>query len=518
LAAASVKKTVIQRIAFSSQSMFVQSLFTATNSIRMKKITLSIPEPCHEDWNDMTPSQQGRFCGSCQKDVIDFTAMTDDELFRFFATKKSTNVCGRTLIYQLNTPLAKPVEHKKSKFWYISYLTSLLLFFSKSDTKAQVKPQVTTAPVNNQVRLMGKVSRLPVAAEQSAGFVTGKVTDENGNPVPFASIDIKGGLSGVSADVQGNYKIKAKPGDVLTASAAGFESKTIHLTKVSTQNVILSRPERALQGEIMIVAGGISACSSDDYVTPDEPRHIAQLYVKDNGSNAPVANAQLGIVRNNQNRQKSRYTSSQGFYELRNIKESDTYTIMVSANGYKEQLVVINGDDFSKRKMEKIILMEKLDDQKIMEEVVVTTEIKESTTRSTVVPTLDEKVERTVIPDLAPMATLLIMTNVYRPFISKPIKKAQSKAIEVTASVTAYPNPVNLGSNITISTANIAAGDYTLSIMDVLGEKLYNTPVHLSKSSSSFTINTAHVKNPGIYVIEMISESGYKTACKLLVQ
>jgi hypothetical protein len=39
-----------------------------------KKFQLQIPEPCHEDWNKMTPVHKGRFCDSCEKAVVDFTA------------------------------------------------------------------------------------------------------------------------------------------------------------------------------------------------------------------------------------------------------------------------------------------------------------------------------------------------------------------------------------------------------------------------------------------------------------
>jgi azurin len=272
----------------------------------MKKITLSIPEPCHENWNNMTPSQQGRFCGSCQKEVIDFTAMTDDELFRFFASKTTQNVCGRTLPDQLNTPLAKPAEHKKKKFWYISYLTSLLLFFSKSETRAQAKTPVTVSPIAKPtVVVLGNMTRIPVKEEVIQDFVSGKVINENGTPVPFASITIKSGARATAADEYGNFKIKAKKGEVAAISAVGFNNKDFTIT-TGVQHIVLTRHRGTVEGKIVVTAGLIATCSSDDYVAPDEPRHIAQLYVKESGSNNPIANAQLTIVRNNQSKQKKR--------------------------------------------------------------------------------------------------------------------------------------------------------------------------------------------------------------------
>ena len=42
-----------------------------------KQTSLYIPKPCHEDWNKMTPTQQGKFCSSCSKQVIDFSLMSD---------------------------------------------------------------------------------------------------------------------------------------------------------------------------------------------------------------------------------------------------------------------------------------------------------------------------------------------------------------------------------------------------------------------------------------------------------
>ena len=35
-----------------------------------------IPEPCHENWNKMTPQEQGRHCAVCSKVVVDFTKKT----------------------------------------------------------------------------------------------------------------------------------------------------------------------------------------------------------------------------------------------------------------------------------------------------------------------------------------------------------------------------------------------------------------------------------------------------------
>ena len=46
-----------------------------------KPIAITIPKPCHEDWTSMTPTEQGKHCAVCSKEVIDFTAHTTTFIF-----------------------------------------------------------------------------------------------------------------------------------------------------------------------------------------------------------------------------------------------------------------------------------------------------------------------------------------------------------------------------------------------------------------------------------------------------
>jgi hypothetical protein len=56
-------------------------------------MNVRIDQPCSENWNKMTPEEKGRFCGKCQKSVVDFTRMRDHEIVDFL-TASSGNVCG----------------------------------------------------------------------------------------------------------------------------------------------------------------------------------------------------------------------------------------------------------------------------------------------------------------------------------------------------------------------------------------------------------------------------------------
>ncbi|MCJ8155735.1 hypothetical protein MKJ01_18425 [Chryseobacterium sp. SSA4.19] len=65
---------------------------------------LTIPKPCHENWDTMTPEEKGRFCSVCSKTVRDFTAAADEDLAEAFS-RPSGNVCGRFNASQLNRDL-----------------------------------------------------------------------------------------------------------------------------------------------------------------------------------------------------------------------------------------------------------------------------------------------------------------------------------------------------------------------------------------------------------------------------
>lgn len=65
---------------------------------------ITIPKPCHENWEMMAHEEKGRFCSVCSKTVYDFTALSDQELINAFPDQEE-NVCGRFNEFQLNRDL-----------------------------------------------------------------------------------------------------------------------------------------------------------------------------------------------------------------------------------------------------------------------------------------------------------------------------------------------------------------------------------------------------------------------------
>jgi TonB-linked SusC/RagA family outer membrane protein len=81
-----------------------------------------------------------------------------------------------------------------------------------------------------------------VLAFAQSRVVTGKVTDESGNPVAFASITVKGTKTGTIADANGAYSIKVTPNTILVISGASFKDIEV---PVGTQSVLNTVMEKA---------------------------------------------------------------------------------------------------------------------------------------------------------------------------------------------------------------------------------------------------------------------------------
>ena len=85
--------------------------------------------------------------------------------------------------------------------------------------------------------------------------ITGKVTDQQGNPVPFATIKVKGTTKGVAADAQGNFTLQAQPNDVLLVTAVSYGD--IELTVGNESNVSAVLQGQNNLSEVVVTALGI---------------------------------------------------------------------------------------------------------------------------------------------------------------------------------------------------------------------------------------------------------------------
>lgn len=198
------------------------------------KLQLHIPTPCHENWNAMTPQAQGRFCNACAKVVVDFSMMTDKEVLDYMSTA-SSNVCGRMSTEQLSKPLqAYPATRGFGWKYMWSLLVGSFLMTARSYAQGKVitqKPKTTQMP---PVIRMGAVAYKEPDKKCEPAKLEGKVVDEHGEPIPYASVIIKGTQKGAMANEKGFFSIPVSTinsSDFLMISAVGYEA--LHIAVAS---------------------------------------------------------------------------------------------------------------------------------------------------------------------------------------------------------------------------------------------------------------------------------------------
>lgn len=128
-----------------------------------KAIKLQVAEPCHESWANMNPNEQGRFCLSCSKTVVDFSGMSDKQLYDYFK-HYTGNSCGRLTDDQLNRNIL--AEPQKTRGWFkyaLGVLVPALLLTNRGVAQGEIKKvEVVCKPVP---KLVGDVAVLPPDAD-----------------------------------------------------------------------------------------------------------------------------------------------------------------------------------------------------------------------------------------------------------------------------------------------------------------------------------------------------------------
>ena len=85
--------------------------------------------------------------------------------------------------------------------------------------------------------------------------VSGKIMDETGEPLPGASVIIKGASDGTAADFDGNYEIELSKGNILIFSFTGFMNQEMEVQESGTFNITLLPNSQTLD-EIVVTGYG----------------------------------------------------------------------------------------------------------------------------------------------------------------------------------------------------------------------------------------------------------------------
>lgn len=239
----------------------------------MKSIQLSIPNPCNENWNDMLPSNSGRFCTSCEKVVIDLSTKTHNELVHFFEGN-TRSICAKMPSTALNHPIFTSEPGHKNAVSLIAILLGAALITSINSWSAQ---NVTTTSNVSLIALLNEDPLLNThvsPTDSNVRIIEFLIIDDlTGEPMPFAAVFLRDAAENTIKAMKSDYDGKAK--FTLTeeqyalihsvrVNSLDFDEQILIWKEIHTErtisvrkNEIVVRVSEELMGDIIIV-GSVS--------------------------------------------------------------------------------------------------------------------------------------------------------------------------------------------------------------------------------------------------------------------
>ncbi|MCC5944079.1 MAG: carboxypeptidase-like regulatory domain-containing protein [Bernardetiaceae bacterium] len=226
----------------------------------MCKIQIQIPKPCHQKWTEMTPSEQGRFCQGCQKEVQDFSQLTDKEIIKRVQFSKG-EICGHFRKSQLNRPLKMKTHSSPPKLWQWLFAGALTAFAAQ-ETAAQgqlIKAQADTVQTDASIQKSKAQTTQP-----EEWFVKGIVIDPDlGFPLQGTIIRNEGSKQDTTTNSEGYFFMKV--------SAKDFDKQdnltiSVHFLGYEKQEITISKQELPkklhieLNESVILVDGFIQKC------------------------------------------------------------------------------------------------------------------------------------------------------------------------------------------------------------------------------------------------------------------
>lgn len=239
---------------------------------KAKTFQIHIPNPCDEKWANMTPSKGGRHCERCEKTIVDFTNKTDREIAHLHK-QSNGKLCGRFTPDQLKRDI---ILHPKSPSRNRSKAAAALLAGMLSTGTAVAQGAVTIQ--RTEQHISEKENENKEKTTSGSRVISGQVTDENGEPLPFANVFIKDACTGTTTDIDGYYSIKVpENANILVVSYTGYPDVETALTQGQNNvlNVVM-KDARLLLGDVCIVGNS----GSNDYSYFQDPprgRTLPQL-------------------------------------------------------------------------------------------------------------------------------------------------------------------------------------------------------------------------------------------------
>ncbi|WP_282124271.1 carboxypeptidase-like regulatory domain-containing protein [Algibacter mikhailovii] len=211
---------------------------------------LTISKSCSEKFSQFETTPLGGFCSSCQKEVIDFTNMTNQEIEMYFIKNPENSTCGYFKTSQLDRP---PENNSIRKTTSLNFLRIAALTVFSLTSYNQIQAQQISAKTEIVEKSLEASSDKAQKNEFQEKRLSGIISDTAG-VLPGTNIILQGTSIGTSTNFDGEFEFP-KPlqeGDVLVVSYLGYTTQYIQIKDEMTPLHIIMQEDVScvLMGEV----------------------------------------------------------------------------------------------------------------------------------------------------------------------------------------------------------------------------------------------------------------------------
>ncbi|MCT2406354.1 TonB-dependent receptor plug domain-containing protein [Chryseobacterium antibioticum] len=218
---------------------------------------ITIPKPCHENWEMMTPEEKGRFCSVCSKTVRDFTVASDQEIIEVFS-HSSEDICGNFNASQLNRDLQYSFINSLFAKFAVGFMLTTGGFVSVYAQQNEVHDTLKTDEIKDvvifpkkQKMLLGSTTVVPgnLLANTQQSEMQAQLSGLMGKGIPTVQQGDTAHRKMTIGGASSTLRSTEKPLCVINGKVSSFEELSSMDTKIiKTMNVLKGASATAMYG------------------------------------------------------------------------------------------------------------------------------------------------------------------------------------------------------------------------------------------------------------------------------
>lgn len=218
---------------------------------------ITIPKPCHENWEMMTPEEKGRFCSVCSKTVRDFSVASDQEIIEAFS-HSSEDICGNFNASQLNRDLQYSFINSLFTKFAVGFMLTTGGFVSVYAQQNEVHDTLKTDDIKDvvifpqkQKMLLGSTTVIPenLLANTQQSEMQAQLSGLMGKGIPSLQQASTAHRKMMIGGASSTLKSTEKPLCVINGKVSSFEELSSMDTKtIKTMKVLKGASATAIYG------------------------------------------------------------------------------------------------------------------------------------------------------------------------------------------------------------------------------------------------------------------------------